>query len=146
MALVSKSKAARLAGVSRTTIHRYINEGKLSESGGKIDTSELVRVFGEITEQDSTPVTENSSGQRVTPKSTPQSDHLVQQLLAEKDKRIEEITQDRDHWRDLAEEQNIKLLAHDSNANTGPQPAQVFMALGMLAVLIAVVFLAISAN
>jgi predicted site-specific integrase-resolvase len=48
MALVSKAKAAKLAGVSRTTIHRYTKEGKLSMTGAKIDTSELIRVFGEI--------------------------------------------------------------------------------------------------
>lgn len=146
MALVSKAKAARLAGCSRTTIHRYINDGKLSESDGKIDTSELLRVFGVISEQDSTPSSERSSGQHVTPQSTPQSDPLLQQLLAEKDKRIEEVAKDRDHWRDLAEEQNVKLLEHDRDADAGPQPAQILTALGMLAVLIAVVFLAMNVN
>jgi len=53
MALVSISEAARLTGKSRTTIQKYIKQGKLSkcadsENTPKIDTSELLRVFGEI--------------------------------------------------------------------------------------------------
>lgn len=138
MALVSKSKAARLAGVSRTTIHRYINDGKLSESDGKIDTSELIRAFGEISE---TVSTGRSDGQPVTSQSTPASEQLLQQLLDEKDKRIEEITADRNHWRDLAEEQNIRLLTHQDKS--GVDKSQILLAMGMLAILIAVVFLAV---
>ncbi|MBI6550122.1 helix-turn-helix domain-containing protein [Xenorhabdus lircayensis] len=51
MALVSISEAARLIGKSRTTVHRYISNGKLSMCTGehgdkKLDTSELLRVFG----------------------------------------------------------------------------------------------------
>lgn len=51
MALVSISEASRLTNKSRTTVHRYISKGKLSictdENGvKKIDTSELLRVFG----------------------------------------------------------------------------------------------------
>jgi hypothetical protein len=69
MALVSKSKAAKLAGVSRTTIHRYATDGKLSMTGDKVDTSELIRVFGDISEPsvqvvDSVP--EVKTGQGVT--------------------------------------------------------------------------------
>jgi len=139
LALVSKAKAARLAGCSRTTIHRYINEGKLSESDGQIDTSELMRVFGEISEQTGGQSSERSSGQPVTPQSTPQPDPLLHQLLAEKDKRIEEISQDRDRWRNLAEEQTLRLT---NQSKSGPQPAQVLIAMGMLAILVAVVFLA----
>lgn len=51
MALVSISEASRLTKKSRTTVHRYISSGKLSictDKNGikKIDTSELLRVFG----------------------------------------------------------------------------------------------------
>ncbi|WP_297471404.1 helix-turn-helix domain-containing protein [Acidithiobacillus sp.] len=53
MALVSISEAARLTKRSRTTIYRYRDEGKISISSDHqgnpaIDTSELLRVFGEI--------------------------------------------------------------------------------------------------
>ncbi|WP_241627667.1 helix-turn-helix domain-containing protein [Rosenbergiella epipactidis] len=51
MALVSISEAARLTGKSRTTVQSYIKCGKLTKCAGgdgskKIDTSELLRVFG----------------------------------------------------------------------------------------------------
>ena len=54
MALVSISEAARLTGKSRKTIQRYVADGRISLSQrdtgrSGIDTSELVRVFGELT-------------------------------------------------------------------------------------------------
>lgn len=54
MTVVSISEAARLTGKSRKTIQRYVAVGRISMShsvaGSKgIDTSELIRVFGELT-------------------------------------------------------------------------------------------------
>ncbi len=54
MALVSVSQAARLAGISRQHLYRkFIKTGEISVSKGLkgetlIDTSELLRVFGEL--------------------------------------------------------------------------------------------------
>lgn len=49
MALLSTSAAARVAGVSRTTIYDKIESGELTRNADKqIDTSELIRVFGEL--------------------------------------------------------------------------------------------------
>lgn len=54
MALVSVSQAARLAGISRQHLYRkFIKTGEVSVSKGikgepLIDTSELLRVFGEL--------------------------------------------------------------------------------------------------
>jgi len=52
MALVSISEAARLTGKSRRTLQRHIESGKLTKtyknSIPKIDTSELLRVYGEF--------------------------------------------------------------------------------------------------
>jgi len=53
MAVVSISEAARLTGKSRKTIQRYVADGRISMShrdAGRdgIDTSELIRVFGEM--------------------------------------------------------------------------------------------------
>ena len=54
MAKVSISKAAQLAGISRSALYKtYIEQGKISLSkdakGRKsIDTSEILRVFGEL--------------------------------------------------------------------------------------------------
>lgn len=50
MAIVSVSEAARLVGKSRRTIQRDIAAGKLSkcDNGKKLDTSELLRVYGSL--------------------------------------------------------------------------------------------------
>lgn len=47
--LLSVTEAAKVAGCARSTIYEKINAGQLSRSaGGKIDTAELQRVFGEL--------------------------------------------------------------------------------------------------
>ena len=53
MALVNKTQAALLAGKSRATLYRDINNGKVSVVKNRdglecIDTSEIVRVYGEL--------------------------------------------------------------------------------------------------
>jgi len=56
MAKVSISEAARLAGISRPTIYKLMNSGRLNFTSvvkagrtvKSIDTSELIRVFGTI--------------------------------------------------------------------------------------------------
>lgn len=54
MAKLTVIQAAPLAGKSTQTLYRYIKQGKLSkDSDGKIDTSELMRVFGELKTDDS---------------------------------------------------------------------------------------------
>lgn len=50
---VSQAKAARLAGVSRTTIHSKVKNGELSlNANKKIDISELMRVYSNIRTED----------------------------------------------------------------------------------------------
>ena len=45
---ISVTKAAKEWGISRTTIYQKINDGELSRTADKkIDTSEMIRVFGE---------------------------------------------------------------------------------------------------
>jgi DNA repair exonuclease SbcCD ATPase subunit len=46
--IVSVTKAAKLADVSRTTIYEKIKTGELSRTSEGIDTAELLRVFGEL--------------------------------------------------------------------------------------------------
>jgi hypothetical protein len=45
---VTINQAMALTGKSRSTIDRYIKLGKLSKTDKGIDTSELMRVFGEL--------------------------------------------------------------------------------------------------
>ncbi|MEY0243821.1 DNA-binding protein [Providencia rettgeri] len=89
MALVSISEAARLTGKARSTLHKYIKQGKLSittdQNTGKknIETSELIRVFGKISNLPATTsdsVTSVSKLQHETPNDT-QSLQVKLQLL-----------------------------------------------------------------
>ena len=46
--IISVTKAAKEWGVSRTTIYQKVNDGELSRTADKkIDTAEMLRVFGE---------------------------------------------------------------------------------------------------
>jgi len=89
MALVSISEAARLTGKARSTLHKYIKQGRLStttdQNTGKknIETSELIRVFGKISNLSATAsdsITSVSKLQQETPNDT-QSLQAKLQLL-----------------------------------------------------------------
>jgi len=60
MAVVTVIEAAPLIGKSTQTIYRHIKQGKLSKgSNGKIDTSELIRVYGELRKPETPHTTQN---------------------------------------------------------------------------------------
>jgi len=122
MALITISETARLTGKNRTTIYKYINSGKLSvvasvDGSKKIDTSEILRVFpdSKIVEkqQHSDNVTQQHATQEVDTLRQEIS-HLKelmkaqQELLAEKDKRNEDLKQ--------------ALLLIESKLPTTPEP------------------------
>ena len=59
---LSVTEAATLYKISRTTIYRNINSGKLSTgSGEKIDLSEMIRVFGEAKAQNTESVLQGNT-------------------------------------------------------------------------------------
>lgn len=67
MALHSVTDAAKMAGVTRRTIYRYLKSGKLSAAvtGGdttQIETSELLRVFGSLSQPEAAEVSTESQG------------------------------------------------------------------------------------
>jgi len=83
MALVSISEASRLTKKSRTTVHRYISNGKLSictdENGiKKIDTSELLRVFGAFKSVHSEQSDTATNEQHATPSGTSETNKTKQ--------------------------------------------------------------------
>lgn len=121
--LVSKSKAAKLAGVSRTTIHRYVTDGKLSMTGDQIDTSELIRVFGSLTAPNSKQGAghgqDSNNGHDVTTGGQGAGQAHIQLM----EQVIDDLRKDRDSWRqksdDLvellkSEQENTKLLTHQT--------------------------------
>ena len=123
MALVSISEASRLTNKSRTTVHRYISNGKLStctdEKGiKKIDTSELLRVFGafkSVHHEQSDNVTDEqhvtSNGTGETSK-TKQLEHEVEHLS-------QLVTAQQSHIDSLKQ----AMLLIESKLPTAPEPA-----------------------
>ncbi|HHS8295670.1 TPA: helix-turn-helix domain-containing protein [Yersinia enterocolitica] len=106
MAQVSISEAARLTGKSRKTLHTYISNGKLTKvtdthGKPKIDTSELIRVFGELTRPKETVTPQCNFSQDVTPEAVTinnteverlkQEVSFLKELLIEKDKRNDDL-------------------------------------------------------
>jgi len=136
MALVSISEASRLTGKSRTTIQAYIKQGKLTrctddDNKPKIDTSELLRVFGAFTVQQLSNDQLNTTGQHLAGHTVQIDDQFLQQenqklkaeielvktvlrekemLLAEKDKRNDDLKQ--------------ALLLIESKLPTTPEPTK----------------------
>lgn len=65
MAVHTVTEAAKLAGVTRRTIYRYIKQGKLStvvtgSDETQIETSELLRVFGSLSQPEESKVSTGS--------------------------------------------------------------------------------------
>ena len=138
MALVSKTEAAKLTGKSRTTIHSYVNKGKLSATDGKIETSELIRVFGELkTESYAQPAQTKmlQSGRNLTPDQTARIRDLENQN--------DELRQDRDSWRVAYQDQaqaNQRLLENKAGQDQGGKINQ-YVILGMLGLMAMIVWL-----
>ena len=99
MPLVSKSEAARLVGVTRQTIHRKIKAGELSATGSEVDTSELIRVFGAISDgtQPVTPMSQPDSAVQTTLQA--RVDGLESQLAVTREQ-LADTSKDRDEWRE----------------------------------------------
>lgn len=137
--LVSKSKAAKLAGVSRTTIHRYASEGKLSLTFGQVDTSELMRVFGPLAEQGGTPEQVQSTGHDVT-------GDVQGVQIGFLEAQVRELKEDRDRWRDKAdqitellrtEQENFRLLTHQAKPSGTGMASMLTTAAGVILAVVA---------
>jgi len=100
MALVNITQAANLAGITRQYLHsHYVKLGKITVTKNKdgkpqIDTSEILRVFGKL--HGDSNITDKSL-HNITPEITHKNNdieielRLMRELLAEKDKRIEDL-------------------------------------------------------
>lgn len=106
MAKLSISEAARRAGVSRPNLYkRYIKPGLLTveqdtQGNPQIDTSELLRVFGELKDGDS----QNSPPLQ---QATPQTDPLIQVLRAENEHLKEQLRWTQQQVEKLTEQLSI---------------------------------------
>lgn len=114
--LHTKAEAARLAGISRATLYSHIKEGRITVAEGKIDTSELLRVYGQLKQAE-----KPSSDDQVNSKLDvlqKQIEFLQEQLRHAHEREKEE----REEKRQLLNivEQQTHLLTHQ----TTPEPSQ----------------------
>ena len=95
---ISVTKAAKEWGVSRTTIYQKINDGELSRAADKnIDTSEMIRVFGEPATKKRTEQSANTSNSTsLNSQNVQNSTALEHQLALEKLKNEHLVQQVRD--------------------------------------------------
>jgi excisionase family DNA binding protein len=113
---VTLGQAAKQLGIGKATLSRYIKQGKLSaekqEDGSyRIDVSELDRIKGimrppmeQKTEQNTTPIETRVLQREID---------LLRETLAQKDKLIADVMNERDRWAHMAEslqEEKQKLL------------------------------------
>jgi hypothetical protein len=114
MAKHNLTQAAKLAGVSRSTIMRHLSEGKLSKEIGKdgkpcIDTSEIERVYG-LTQS-----RKLSDTDAINTHKTHQIRHkdsalevevcaLRQEKTALLEQQLRELREERDSWKKEAED------------------------------------------
>jgi len=96
--MLSPSKAAQLAKVSKPTILRAIKSGKLSahrqENGTYlIDPSEVIRVFADSVSQSAPPLEPDVPGGMIG----------ARELIAALERQIEDLKLERDRWHAQAE-------------------------------------------
>ena len=126
MAQVSVTKAAALAGVSRSTFYRsYINTGKVSVGSDQqgnpvVDTSELLRVFGvlhDTTESQDTEGVRDANDPKTLVISELESElHRVRDILRIREEELHKA-EERELWlRDLLARSQSQLQ-HDVKKN-----------------------------
>jgi hypothetical protein len=126
MAQVSVTKAAGLAGVSRSTFYRsYINTGKVSVGSDQqgnpvVDTSELLRVFGvlhDTTESQDTEGVRDANDPKTLVISELESElHRVRDILRIREEELHKA-EERELWlRDLLARSQSQLQ-HDVKKN-----------------------------
>ena len=135
MAKVTVSEAARLVGLARQNLYKnYINQGKISVDrdrlgNPKIDTSELIRVFGEmkmthnVTSIDREATCENSTSDSELSVASQAKDQVIATLRLQIEAALERErkAEDRELWlrQQLEDAQRqVKLLTHESGSNS----------------------------
>jgi hypothetical protein len=121
---ISINKASQDFGVSRNTLYKYVKQGKLTkDSEGKLDTSDLIRLFSKHV-QSTQPLTQGDSVK------TPQNEQLkteneqLRQQLAISEMRINELKLQLDYVKQNEEwlKQQLvdqKLIEHKNHEKKG---------------------------
>ena len=129
MAKLNITQALKIADVSKPTLYRHLNQGKISyetdEKGRKvIDTAELERVYGQLKspETDDT-VSRNGSIKRSETDDTipilKQHIALLETQLQEGKQREERLHREKDRLLTLVEQQQTQLLTDETSRQHG---------------------------
>ena len=106
MTLISVAEASSLTGKSIPTIYRHINSGKLSRTGDKVDTSEVLRVYGAFKKTKDNQFYQNDN------QVESQIENIKLSMLQRENEilqaQIDDLKTDRDQWRNQA----TMLLTH----------------------------------
>ena len=123
MAILTLSEAAAVTGKGRSTLYRYINKGLLSHSkaaGGEItiDTSELLRVFGEGALKHPQDKRESQESAADAPRDASRERIQAAEMTVELRllrEQIADIRDERDRWRQQAERSTLLLEGKQSS-------------------------------
>lgn len=140
--IVSLAEGAKLAGVSRQTIYRKSKNGDLSTTkrpdGTKgVDTSELERVFGNITVSEPVTVTVTAESDTVGQVETADVT-LLEVKLASAERRIADLEADKSKLWDQVESQRL-LLEHKGQESSPPASLKIDKDAAFLLILGAIV-------
>ena len=123
MAQLNLTQAAKAAGIARGTLYKHIEQGKIScemdDKGKKvIDTSELIRVYGEIENP------EPSEERSIEHKATPETTEIVQVLrerIEDLEQQVKDLRKDKegskereDKFLDIIKQQQTLLLPSEN--------------------------------
>ena len=128
MALVTITEASKLTQKNRTTLYRYIKEGKLSKTTDdkgkdKLDTSELLRVFGSLHATNNTTLHNIEKQHDATQNNVAQTTELqqkIQQLEQQLLNKDELLKAKDDHISSL--KQALMLLEYKKEEKEQPTP------------------------
>lgn len=105
--MIGMTEAAKLTGKQRQTIHKAIKEGRISatraESGEwRIDPAELFRVYPPASTVNDNQNNKVDVGLQQIDSGLQREVDLLRERIREKDDVIDDLRQDRDHWRQQA--------------------------------------------
>lgn len=105
--MIGMTEAAKLTGKQRQTIHKAIKEGRISamrgESGEwRIDPAELFRVYPPLSTVNDNQSDKVDAGLQRVDSGLQREVELLRERIREKDDVIDDLRQDRDHWRQQA--------------------------------------------
>ena len=138
MTLLSTNDAARVAGISRRSIQRAIKEGRLSattdgDGNRVIDTSELIRVYGELRRVADEPATMTHSVATEATLIAVLQDQLqhaqdqLEQVMRQAHEREQQTQQEKAHLLALLETEQQARRDLETKLLPAPRPARTGM-------------------